>query len=171
MIIGRYGDNYLDIPIHMDTMKAGDAGTVKLIPYIEERSRGPEIKLHFLPWKVRLDGVALVREADDGVHVEILQSHDYETTWNGILQPELCLCYQGQEWISAFAAGTASGSSLTFTFFKKDVDAERLKRAEAALYTGSSEKIGDTVVTLSGRRADCAWKDGSGQRYADSGGN
>lgn len=168
VIIGRYGDNYLDIPIHMDAMKAGAAGTVKLIPYIEERSRGPEIKLHFLPWKVRLDGVASVREAADGVHVEILQSHDYETTWNGILQPELCLCYQGQEWISAFAAGTASGSSVTFTFFRKDVDAERLKRAEAALYTGSSEKIGDTVVTLSGRRADCTERIALGKTEAVS---
>lgn len=168
VIIGEYGDNYLDIPIHMDTIKAGCAGTVKLIPYIGEHSRGPEVALHFLPWQIRLDGIASVQEAEDGVHVEILQSHDYEADVSGILMPELCLYYQGQEWISAFAAGAAAGSSLTFIFPKTDVGAEWLKRAEAALYTGSSEKIGDTVVTISGRRADCTERIAFGRTEAVS---
>lgn len=153
VVIGEYGDNYLDIPIHMDRMKAGRAGTVKLIPYIEEHSRGPEVSLHFLPWQIRLDEVVKLQESNNGIAVSIRQSHDYETDISGMAMPELCLCYQGREWMTAKAAGAASGEKLTFTFAGEGVCAEMLKRAAAVLYTGSSEKIGTTSVTISGRRA------------------
>lgn len=151
VVIGEYGDNYLDIPIEMDMMKRNCPGTVKLIPYIEERSRGPEIELHFLPWQIRLDEVTGVEKGEGGITVKIKQSHDYTDTGVSIQNPELCLYYEGQEWKTAQTKGAAAGEELAFVFDGTDADVKILKKATAVLYTGSSETLDGAVVTLSGR--------------------